>query len=53
MKINYTFRINPQYLGRLKQLAEESNRSTSNYIETLIKKHVDDVDTPCNANPVR
>jgi len=53
MKINYTFRISPQYLGRLKQLAEESNRSTSNYIETLIKKHIDDTDMPYNSSPIK
>ena len=53
MKINYTFRISPQYLGRLKQLAEESNRTTGNYIETLIKKHIDNTDLPCDSNPLK
>ena len=53
MRTNYTFRINPMYLNRLKQIAREDNRSTSNYIEMLIKKHVDCVDMPCDANPVK
>ena len=34
------FRIDPEVIDKLKQIAKEDNRSLNNYVELLLIKHI-------------
>jgi len=36
----FSLRLDDEVLERLKQLAEKENRTLSNYVETILKKHI-------------
>ncbi|MCL2755735.1 MAG: ribbon-helix-helix domain-containing protein [Firmicutes bacterium] len=36
-----SMRLDEELIEKLKKLAESENRTLSNYIETLLKKHID------------
>lgn len=41
MKKPQTFKLDPDLIDKLKQLAEKDNRPFNNYVETVLKNHVE------------
>jgi len=42
MRIPYTFKLEPEVITSLKSLAEKDNRSFNNYVESVLKAHVEE-----------
>jgi hypothetical protein len=42
MRTPYTFKLEPEVITSLKSLAERDNRSFNNYVESVLKAHVEE-----------
>jgi hypothetical protein len=42
MRTPYTFKLEPEVIASLKSLAEKDNRSFNNYVESVLKAHVEE-----------
>ena len=45
-KKNRTFRLSEEVVTKIKELAEKENRSMNNYLETILKSHIEQHDEP-------
>jgi predicted transcriptional regulator len=44
MKISLSFKVNPRLKRALEKLAQKENRSLSNYVVTLLMRHLEEQD---------